>query len=316
MQLVYDKNGNGRFDDGEPAVAVSQGVNAKTVKFALKKEYANYPVNELHHFIIVTDVKYESEDGDIPLDTTFNFFIENTGSFTFGNVANITSEMASDSLDFAHFSFEPTIDSFIFTKTSVEPSIPPLSQINRNPVSIMQIRAKAVGVENSIKKIRLHTTSKSVKFKEGIESIDIYLDVDKDGSYEKERKLASVSPDEISQNLDVALNSPLHFDAGEENTLLIVAKFNIPKDAMAQIEIQRGKVTLDNSMEVIGLPVKSKEFTYKCEEGDFTCMDEDEGSCAVTAIDDTNAGIFAIIMAVAAALFFGFAFASRKFSEK
>ena len=120
---------------------------------------------------------------------------------------------------------------------------------------------------------------------------------------------------ETTGSIEFTLDTPLSFSAGEEKTLLLVADFNIPKDQTAQIEITKSKFKLETETDVIGLPMKSKEFTYKCEEGDYTCLDGDDdgGSCAVTAVDDTNAGIFAVIAALLFVL--GSAF-TRKNAEK
>ena len=308
IKLVYDKNGNGIFDEGENVVAESS-INTNVATFALKSEYANYPANELHHFIILSDVSYKTPEA-VPVNTSFYFYIESIDSFKFSNVKNMTSEMEPKPLKFAEFSLEPTTEVFVFTKGK-EPAVPSLSQINKNPVAILQIRAKAIAHSNTIKKIRLKTTSKSVKFDEGIERIDVYIDSNKDTDYADEIKIASVTPSEVSQNMDVVLDTPLSFATNEEKMLLIVAKFNIPKDLMAQIEIQKSKVTLGSDTEVIGLPVKSKEFSYRCEEGDLTCSgDDDEGSCSVTVVDDSNTGVFALLAAVIFVL--GFAFFARK----
>lgn len=118
-------------------------------------------------------------------------------------------------------------------------------------------------------------------------------------------------PEETNNSIEFVLDTPLSFGAGEEKTLLLVADFNIPKDMTAQVEISKSKFKLETETEVIGLPMKSKEFTYKCEEGDYTCIDGDDGgSCAVTAVDDENTGVFAVLFA--ALLFvFGFAFTRK-----
>ena len=313
IRLVYDKNGNGLFDEGENVVAESS-VSTKTATFALKGEYANYPANELHHFIIVSDVSYQTPES-VPVNTSFYFYIENIEAFKFNNVKSVTAEMDRPPIQFAEFSLEPTTESFIFTKGGIEPAIPSLSKMNKNPVSVLQIRAKSIAHSNSIKKFVVKTTSKSVKFKEGINKLFLYLDSNKDASYESEILVASVVPDEVSGSVEFVLDTPLSFEAGEEKTLLLVADFNIPKDQMAQVEIAKSKFKLATDTELIGLPIKSKEFNYKCEEGDFTCLDGDDdgGSCAVTAVDDTNAGIFAVIAALLFVL--GFAF-TRKNAEK
>ena len=312
LQLVYDKNGNGRFDEVESVVATAQSVNSNTATFALKSEFANYPVNELHHFIIVTDAKYSSDDS-IPLDTTFNFFIEDIQSFRFSNVSNITAEMASKPLEFAKFSFEPTVEAFVFTKGAVEPPVPSPSEINKSSVAILQIRAKSIAKSNKIKKISLKTTSKSVKFKEGIKKVYLYLDVDKNASHKNEKQLAKVTPSETKNSLDIVLDNPIEFGEGEEKTLLLVADFDIPKNSMAQVQIPQSKITLESKTTIIGLPIKTKEFSYKCEEGDLTCSvddDDDDGGCAITKIEDDGSAMLTI--SAIAALILGLGLTIRK----
>lgn len=311
IELVYDKNGNGIFDDGDVEVTDPQSVKANTVSLALKNDSTIYETNILHHFLIVADVSYKTPES-VPINTSFYFYIESIERFSFGKVGNADADISESPMNFAEFSLEPTVEAFVFTKGGIEPPLPSLSNLNKIPVGILQIRAKAIAHSNSIKKITLKTTSKSVKFKEGIKKISIYLDTNKDASYEGETQLATAVPAESSNILDIALDTPLSFETGEEKTLLLVAEFNIPRDQMAQIEIQKSKVKLETSTELIGLPVKSKEFSYKCEEGDYTCLDGDDdgGSCAATAIDDTNAGIFAVLAALLFVL--GFAFFARK----
>ena len=310
VRLVYDKNGNGLFDEGENVVSETN-VSTKTATFALKADYANYPVNELHHFIIVSDVSYKTPES-VPVNTAFSFYVENIEAFKFSNVKNMTSEIDKQPLQFAEFSLEPTTESFVFTKGGTEPAIPSLSKINKDPVAVIQIRAKSIASPNSLKKFTVKTTSKSVKFKEGIKKLSLYLDTDKNASYENEQLIASVVPEEIGNSVEFVLDTPLSFAANEEKTLLLVADFNIPKDQMAQVEITKSKFKLESDMEVIGLPIESKKFTYKCEEGDYTCLDGDDdgGSCAVTAIDDSNTGLAVLLAALLFIL--GFAFIRRK----
>ena len=311
IKLVYDKNGNGIFDEGDIEVTDPQSVKTNTVSLALKNDSTIYETNILHHFLIVADVSYKTPES-VPINTSFYFYIESIDRFTFGKVGNADSEISESPMNFAEFSFEPTVEAFVFTKGSIEPPLPSLSNLNKIPVGILQIRTKTIAHNNSIKKITLKTTSKSVKFKEGIKKVSLYLDTNKDASYEGETLLATAVPTEASNLLDIVLDSPVAFAAGEEKTLLLVAEFNIPKDQMAQIEIQKSKVKLETTTELIGLPVKSKEFAYKCEEGDLTCLegDDDGGSCAVTAVDDKNTGVFAVFAALLFVL--GFAFFTRK----
>ena len=315
IKLVYDKNGNGIFDEGDVEVTDPQSIKANIVTLALKGDSTIYESNILHHFLIVADTSYKTPE-TIPTNTLFYFYIEDINNFSFGKVGNSTKEITESPMNFAEFSFEPTVEAFVFTKGSIEPPVPSLSDLNKIPVGIIQIRAKAIAHSNGIKKITLKTTSKSVKFKEGIKKISLYLDANKDASYEGETQLATVVPAEESNTLDIVFDTPISFATGEEKTLLLVAEFKIPKDMTAEVEIQKSKVKLETSTELIGLPIKSKEFSYKCEEGDLTCIDGDDegGSCAVTAIDDKNTGILAVFAALIFVL--GFAFFARKSSAK
>ena len=186
--------------------------------------------------------------------------------------------------------------------------------MNNTSVGVLQIRAKSIKKDDKIKKITLKTTSKSVKFKEGITRIELYLDANKDAISAGETKIVSVEPKENSNLLEIVFDQPLSFAADEEKTLLLVAKFNIPKEQMAQIEIQKSKVKLASGNDPIGLPVKSKEFNYKCEAGDLTCQDDEDGGCAVTAIEETDSAV-AVISAFFA-LLFGCVVAIRRFVLK
>ena len=84
----------------------------------------------------------------------------------------------------------------------------------------------------------------------------------------------------------------------------------------AEVEIQKSKVKLETSTELIGLPVKSKAFSYKCETGDSTCnfSDDEDGGCAITKIDDGNQNVFVIFAKIA--FFFAFITAIRRFTVR
>ncbi len=310
IRLVYDKNGNGLVDEGEPEVTDPQSENSKTVNFALKSDSATYPVNELHHFLIVADASYSKEE--VPSNTVFGFYIEESAMFKFGEETALPCEMAETPLNFAEFSLEPTVESFIFTKGGTEPAIPALSKMNSKPVSVIQIRAKSIAHADAVKKFTVKTTGKSVKFNDGIKKLYLYYDINKDASYESEELIASFVPDTVTGSIEFDLPTPLSFAADEEKYLLLVADFNLPKDKTAQLEISKSKFKLESGDSPIGLPIRSKEFTYGCEEGDLTCLgSDDEGSCAVTAVDDTNGGLSAVLAALAA-LMLGLALSARK----
>lgn len=306
IRLVYDENGNGIADKDEKVVAEATGKESIAASFASKKGSIVYTANVLHHFLMIADVTYQTPE-DIPLKTTFNFEIDAVEAFDFSDAGTPKVNVEQIPMKFIEYSFEPTLEVFVFSKGTVDPPVPAMSAINKT-VAIMQIRTKALKHSNTLKKIKLKATSKSVYFKEGINGIKIYNDSNNDGVYIGEEVLATASIDSPTSLIDVNFFPPLNYSENEEKNLLIVANFNIPKDKMAQIEILSNKVTLDKNVNTIGLPLKSKEFWYKCEEGDMSCQDsaeEEGGGCSVSTIDDFPVNsIIMLLVALSGLLFF------------
>lgn len=305
FRLVYDANGNGIFDDGEKIVAAPAGMSGNTISFALAAADTTFKVNTMHHFLILANAAYVNTES-IPIDTTFGFSIESDAAFSFSSNGELNVKVEEAPIVFAEYTFEPTIKSFIFTKNT-DPAIPAISQLNKPNVSMLQIRAKAIGHSNAIKKIQIKTTPKSVKFKEGINAIKIYADVNNDTSVSGEQILALATPSEAGQRLDVVFETPLQFAENQEILFIVAADLSIPADQMAQIEIGSAKVWLqDSDVDIVRLPLKSKEFWNKCAEGD-DCSGgngggDDEGGCALSVIDDSFSGLALAAFAAALAL--------------
>jgi hypothetical protein len=299
LKLIYDENGDGKHSEGEPVIAEVSTITGDTISFPVKKGNTVYKANVLHHFIIVTDATYSTPE-DIPMNNEFNFFIEIADSFDIKDAGKPDKKMDPAPMDFVKFSFEPSSESFIFTKGPVEPSVPDLSDMNKEN-SVMHIRTKAVGHQNSIEKIRIKTMPRSVLFKDGIKSIKIYLDKNGDGNYSSEDLLATATPKETATNLDVSLLPYISYNKDEEKFLVVVCDFKIPDDAMAQIEISNGRVSLsDNKVNVLGTPLQSKEYWFKCEDGDLSCQDiKDEKGCSITTVESSGSSMILIMLLLA-----------------
>ncbi|HNZ52806.1 MAG TPA: trypsin inhibitor-like cysteine-rich domain-containing protein [bacterium] len=311
IKLIYDANGNGKADKDETTIAEPSGVDDITISFANKSGNTVYSANVLHHFIMIIDASYQTPD-DIPMNTVFNFEVDAVEAFDFTDAGNPVVEVQIP-MEFIEYSFEPTEEVFVFTKGDIDPPVPSIANMNKT-VEIMQIRTKALKHSNTLEKIKLKTAAKSVLFGEGIESIKIFNDADKDGSFAAEELLATASISSPVSLVDVNFLPPLNYSENEEKTLLVVATFNIPKDKMAQVEIL-DKTSLAENVDIIGLPLKSKEFWYKCEEGDTSCqgeVDEKDGGCTVSAIDESS--VNSILMAVLAV--FGLLLFGRKYGLK
>jgi hypothetical protein len=313
LRLVYDENGNGIADKDEKVIAEPSGVDDISVAFANKKGSTVYSTNVLHHFIMIADVTYQTP-ADIPLNTTFSFEADAVEAFDFSDAGTPVVKIEPMPMKFVEYSFEPTIEVFVFTKGPVDPSVPPMSEINKT-VEIMQIRTKALKHSNTLHKIKLKAAGKSVYFGDGIKSIKVYNDSNNDGSHMGEDLLATAVISGSSPLVDVNFLPPLNYSENEEKNLLIVASFNIPKDRMAQVEILNNRVTLDKNVDAIGLPLKSKEFWYKCEDGDLSCIvaeDDEKSGCSISTVDDSsiNSVIFAIMS------LFGLLIFRRNYSAK
>lgn len=299
MKLVYDADGDGSVSEGEPVIAEPSGIDANTIAFAVKSANQLYKAGVLHHFLIVLDAAYKTPD-DIPANTAFNLNIDGAVSFEIKDAGNPEVTVTDAPIEFVQYAFEPTRESFIFTKGPVDPPVPEMKDLNKN-VAVMQIRSKAVSHANALEKIRIKTTSKSVRFGAGIKEVKLYLDTEADGFYVGNELLGSVAISESSTTATLELFTPLSYAEDEEKILLVVCNFNIPKDQMAQIEISSGRVYLDQTVDILGLSLTSKEFRYRCEEGDLTCgVVEDSAGCSLTAVESVNYEGFALALAALA----------------
>jgi len=304
IKLVYDADGDGSVSDGEPVIAEPLGEDSNTIAFALKAASQLYKAGVLHHFLMVLDAAYQTPD-DIPTNTAFNLNIDGDVSFEIKDAGNPEVTVTDAPIEFVQYAFEPTRESFIFTKGPVDPPVPEMKNLNKN-VAVMQIRSKAVSHTNALEKIRIKTTSKSVRFGDGIKEIKLYLDTEADGFYVGNELLGSAVVAEAGTTVNLELFTPLSYAADEEKMLLVVCDFNIPKDQMAQIEISSGKVYLDQTVDVLGLSLTSKEFWYRCEEGDLTCgVVEEDAGCSLTTVGNVNyEGLALALAALAMAMIF------------
>ena len=287
IKLVYDADGDGSVSEGEAVIAEPMGEDTGTIAFAVKSGNQLYQAGVLHHFLMVLDATYKTPE-DIPSDTTFNLDIEGEVSFDIKDAGDPEVTVTDAPISFVEYAFEPTGENFIFTKGPIDPAVPNMENLNKS-VAVIQIRSKAVSHSNSLEKLRIKTTAQSVMFGNGIKEAKLYLDADGDGSYEGNVPIGSTTVNEASNVAVLELYSPLSYAENEEKMLLLVCDFNIPEDQMAQVEIASGKVSLKESVSVLGLPLKSKEFWYRCEEGDLTCgVVEDDAGCSLTTVETVS----------------------------
>lgn len=297
LRLISDKNGNGAVDSGEKELAqVSSLSGDRYAQFNIMNSTDRLtPAGEKNNFIIVADVSTNVTSGKVG---SFNAIIENPEAIRIEDDG--TPKVTGDRITFATFRFEPP-NGFIFTKGENDPKVPAFADINKdNPV--LQIRTKSMEGDDIIKAIPIKAPSGYVKFGEGIKSITLILDNDKDGLY-------SQSSDVVIQKITsfensttatfTSLDSVLNYSKGEEKFLLVKCEFAMSEGEKAKITITR--ITLNNDKEIAELPVSSKVINYVCDAADKNSCQSSTGGkddgCSITSVDTsaTSAGIILIV---------------------
>lgn len=281
FKLIHDANGNGVADKDEKVVATADSVKSKSVKLTVLNESDRaFSAGVLNHFIVTLDAKYPDEASN---NVTFNVQIDGPAAFVITDKG--TPEVKGSKIEFAKFKFEPA-NGFIVTKGKNDPEVPSVSEMN-GETAVLQIRTKSMQGNDMLKAIGIKPMARSVKFGEGIKAAYLYLDKNNDGKKsEGDTKLAEILTfDSLTFSKFTGLS--LKYAEKEEKNLLIVLDLKLKDGEMAQIQIGNGKVDLEEKKDIVELPVTSKEFLYKCAEGDISCSSggDDASGCSITTID-------------------------------
>ncbi|HSW61125.1 MAG TPA: hypothetical protein VLJ60_10010, partial [bacterium] len=269
MELIYDADGNGRFDPAVDEVIANGEIFLNYVKFYIDGGLKNYQGAVFQYFLIRTKVDYGEEK--VPQGATFNFYIESKDSVEISDSG--TATVSPNKVEFATFMLEPTGDFFVVTVGPNDPPVPPIYEMNDN-IPVLQLRTKSMEKSVSITKLTVGIPADGdyVKFgeKNGIISISLYLDGDNDG--EGDVKLAEITKfDEVGTTVVFDnLAEEVSYTKGEEKYLLIYCRFNMRESAppmVGKIEIPKGGLIVsDPDVTVVDLPVRSKAFKYYDEE--------------------------------------------------
>ena len=323
FELIYDKNGNGVYDEGDDGDIIvsnpdSTTKNANYIYMSLKANAKKYFGKSLNYFIIRAKVNYKDEA--IPTNTAFNFYIEKD-AVKISSSGNAEISEGNDGFEFATFYLEPTGDYFIVTSGPHDPAVPAISEMNNN-IPVMQIKTKSIGKANSINKFKIKVPGNSVKFgeKNGITGISLWIDTNNDGTGDvkiaEKTKFASGESTAITFE---EFSQPLSYIADEEKYLVVKADFNMVKSDPAmfgKISVPRAGIMLENTeAAVYELPLNSKSFTYECKEGDASCMEQKGGSkggCSTVDVESDNSGIIVLAALLSAAAMLGFALLRKK----
>ncbi len=307
FRLIHDADGNGVADEGEKVIATANGVSANTAKLSVISEGDRaFPAGVLNYFIVTLDAEYPEEASS---NVTFNLNIDGPEAFVITDKGS--PKVSGSEIEFAEFRFEPA-NGFIVTKGANDPEVPPISEMN-GETAVLQVRTKSMQGNDTLKEIGIKPMTKSVKFGEGIKAAYLYHDKNNDGKVsEGDTKLGEITSFE-SLTYSQFTGLSIKYAEGEEKHLLIVLNLKMNNGEMTQIQIGNNKVKLEEERDIVELPVTSKEFRYECQEGDVTCMtdDDDDSACTITSISESN-DIRGTLSAVLTLLFLAFAAWRRK----
>lgn len=304
FKLYKDNDGNGKVNEGDTMIATADSLkNSVYIDFAVT-EPANRLVetNIKTHFLVTADVKL-NEGGR---SSKFSAQIENSGAFSIKD-ANGAAKVKGSKVDFASYRFEPE-NGFIFTKGEQDPKVPSFKQFNGEH-EVLQVRTKSKGSPDAISSIKVKTAGSTyAKFGEGIKSISVIIDNDKNGVESAGDTLVK-KVTEFTGTTTVTidgLKDMLTYGQDEEKYLLFKVEFKLSVGEKAKFQIPGNGVKITSGdKEIVELPVTTKEFSYECDKSDPTsCGSDDEGSgCAVSALpEENNSTIYVVLAAIASML--------------
>lgn len=275
FRLVYDKNGNGNADPGEPTVSEGS-FESNTVKYQFNQKEASYPVNTKSNFLMIASCSVSDPVTDE--NTKISATVRDSYITAAGTSGNATYAQIQP-LNFPTYTFEPESGYFLFTAGKFFPKAPGWTEMNKTQ-EIMHIRAKAIDSANEIKTVGIALNGTVVSFGNGVESIALYLDTNNDGKGDKLISEITEFPEPFqTANLTIPSGS-LAFNQGEEKHLVISATLNFYSGQTTYFYIGKTSVVLTTNKQVAGPTIQTDTFSYKCDETEPNCNlkpSEDEG---------------------------------------
>ena len=300
FKLYKDNNGDGKVDEGDTMIAETDDIkNSYYIEFAITDAANRLTASGIKNYFLVTADASLNEGGR---NGKFSLQIENNGAFTIKDSGDV--KVKGSKVDFASFRFEPT-EGFVFTKGEQDPKVPSYKEFNGEH-EMLQVRTKSLGTADAISSIKVKVSSSYAKFGEGIKSISVIVDNDKNGiDSPGDTLIKKVTEFESTTTVTIdGLKDILTYGQNEEKYLIFKAEFKMNVGEKAKIQIPGNGVKITSGNEIIELPVNSKEFAYECDKNDPTsCGSDDEGSgCAVSALPEDNSNTLYIVFAAFAAL--------------
>ncbi len=299
LKMFKDNNSNGIVDAEDTLLAKADGISAGYASFSASNPENRLWGNKKNNIIFSLDTSYK-EGATIQNSATFTALIEKDGGILLTDGG--TPSIDGLPIDFSTFQFEPE-EGFIVTKGPHDPEVPAKSEMNRFQ-DVLQIRVTAKGADETIKKMTIKVPKNNmVSFGNGINRLAIYEDTDNDGKGDTE--LVSTTSFDGTQKHQFTLDFDVPKDS--DKYLTIKAEPSLGDGQIFQIQVSAISV---NSLDVLGLPVDSRPYEYKCDPNLEDCGGD--GGCSIVAAETTdNTALFALA-AAAMLLLSAIAFRMRK----
>ena len=300
FKLYQDKNSDGKVDGGDTEISSADAVKNSYVTFNVGEAHRLLSAKGKVNFIVTADASTNSNS----TPGKFSMIIEGPESFKLEDSEKI--EAKGNRIEFVEYRFEPA-EGFIITKGSNAPEVPAYKDFNGEH-EMLQVRTKSKGTADAVKSITLKTPGSYVKFGDGIKSVSVIIDKDKNGRHSNgDEVIAQISDFDGSSTVVIDnLDDLLKYEKDEEKFLVFKVEFKMSVGEKAKIQVSGVKVKSGNP--VVELPVSSNEFAYECDSSDPNmCAEDDSDGCSISEIpEDNSSSLYIVLAALVSVLAFAF----------
>ncbi|MBR6422023.1 DUF11 domain-containing protein [bacterium] len=295
FKLYKDNNSDGKVNDGDTEISTADSIAGSYVTFNVGEANRLLSAKGKVNFIVTTDASTNSDSHP----GKFSMTIEGSDSFELADSEKI--EAKGNSILFVEYMFEPK-EGFIITKGSNTPEVPAYKDFNGEH-EMLQVRTKSKGAADAVNSITLKTPNNYVKFGDGIKSVSVIIDKDKNGRHSNgDEVIAQISDFDGSSTLVIDnLGDLLKYEKDEEKFLVFKVEFKMSVGEKAKIQVSGVKVKSGNP--VVELPVSSNEFAYECDSSDPNmCAEDDSDGCAISELPEDNSSVLYVVLAALVSL--------------
>ncbi len=277
MSLIFDKNGNGSVDTGEPVWSDSVDEDSGVVRFAIADEFKALKQGD-YNVIFTGAIGYD--EATIPLNQLVAFKINDKALIDI--TARDSVAVIEPDITFPTLMLIPSGKVLVFSEGEHNPTAPTWEHLD-GEVAVLHMSIMASGGNISFSSFTIKTVGNSVKFGPFLPSVMVYEDTDNDGKGDvllgtitgfTETSFARFKP--TTGTMSVKQDTTRNF--------VIAVDMRLISGQYAQFSV--GDVESD--VTVIGSSVSSDVFKYNCTEKDEGCrLAESQGSssgCSVLMV--------------------------------